>query len=513
MMRFVCIKWGEKYSAKYVNSLYRAIYDNFRGYEFILTCFTDEPEDIIPDVQCVPIPDDGVLHPKYWYGKENFCWDRTKFLLGNAHNWLNWDGPFCYFDLDVVILDNIDHFYEMAFKPHILKSYWQPEHVAKERLFQLQRGTFLNSSCMLWWNNQLEKFYHDVISKPEVVFKTYWKGSDNYYAHRTHMVAGDDFWNFIDEDDYCSFNYSGFDENKAICIFNRNLVPGSKAIGLEDAVMQNRTLYERWHNEQYDAFLRRADKREQLRENRKIRRKIDKKIFGGLIIELTAEDNDTGNWYNDYWKREGQLTLKDIKTFCNDFEMYWVVLTSETAEVTNAKDFVAICAYFKERDCNVIVRTFTDVEEIENVDEIIKTVPEDPIEKENEIITDAQKKVIDIQDIKKNQQLDETRRKTIKRKIKVECEHKKNGSYYIDSTGAMYPCIHYARDIIAAKVLPSRYKNLKNYAYNVAYDTSYTNIKFFNEGEIIYSSDMTHIVQNVDKNPTEFCLNKCGKCK
>lgn len=504
MMRFVCIKWGDKYSAKYVNSLYRAINDNFRGYEFKLTCFTDEPEDIISDVQCVPIPDDGVLHPKHWYGKENFCWDRAKFLICNAHNWLNWDGPFCYFDLDVIIYDNIDHFYDLAFKPHILKSYWQPEHVANERLFKMQRGTFLNSSCMLWWNNQLEKFYHDVLAHPEIVFTTYFKGSDNYYAHRSDLVVGENFWNYIDEDDYCSYNYGdGFDENKRLCLFNRNLVPGSKAIGLEDAIKNNRLLYERWHNEQYDAYLRRADKREQLRQNRK---KHINPIFGGLIIELTAETNDTGIKYNDYYVREGQLTLDNIKTFCDNYEMYWVVLTSETGEVTSAKDFEKICKYFKEeKNCNIIVRTFKDVEALEYVDEIEKIEPPKTIEEE--ILEDEpQKKVIDLQDIKKNKKQEEIRRKKLVKKIKVKCEHKEKGSYYIDSLGAMYPCIHYARDIISNKMLP-------NHHLDYGYNTAYTNIKFFNDGEIIYSSDMTYIVQNVERNPTVFCLRTCGKCK
>ena len=27
---------------------------------------------------CVDIPDVDPLHPSYWFGKENYCWDRAK---------------------------------------------------------------------------------------------------------------------------------------------------------------------------------------------------------------------------------------------------------------------------------------------------------------------------------------------------------------------------------------------------------------------------------------------------
>ena len=113
--------------------------------QFRMVCFTDEPDGIREEVNIHPIPDVEPLHPKYWFGEENYCWDRSKFLLFNAQEWLGEIGPFCYFDLDVIIQNSIDEFYDLAFKPHILYSHWQPKGQLKERRFRDIRGTYLSS--------------------------------------------------------------------------------------------------------------------------------------------------------------------------------------------------------------------------------------------------------------------------------------------------------------------------------------------------------------------------------
>ena len=99
-MNFVCIKWGTKYEPHYVNNLYRMVKKNYTR-DFTFTCFTDEPEGLECDTR--PIPDIDPLHPKHWFGKENYFWDRAKFLVFNSHNWLGYEGKWCYFDLDVII--------------------------------------------------------------------------------------------------------------------------------------------------------------------------------------------------------------------------------------------------------------------------------------------------------------------------------------------------------------------------------------------------------------------------
>ena len=60
----LCMKWGDLYSADYVNVLYNAVKRNLSGdYRFV--CLTDKEDGIHADVETYPIPDIG-LKPEHW---------------------------------------------------------------------------------------------------------------------------------------------------------------------------------------------------------------------------------------------------------------------------------------------------------------------------------------------------------------------------------------------------------------------------------------------------------------
>lgn len=225
MMQFLCIKWGNKYSPEYVNNLYGMIKRNY-NMSFKLTCFTDDPEGIDPAVNVMPIPDVDPLHPKHWFGRERYCWDRSKILIYNSHKWLKTEGPFCYFDLDIIIQNRIDDFYKMAFQPHMIYSHWQEKGQEKHRQFTTMRGTYHNSSCVMWWGDQCEKIYEDFLTHQNTVFKTFYKGTDNYYPWREFMVVGDSFWNFLPKQWVYSYNREGqvYKALPKLCLFNADLV-------------------------------------------------------------------------------------------------------------------------------------------------------------------------------------------------------------------------------------------------------------------------------------------------
>jgi hypothetical protein len=212
--------------------------------EFTFTCYTDDSTDLICD--SAPIPDDGVLHPTYWFGKESYAWDRAKFLIFNSHNWLGYDGNWCYFDLDVVIQDDITDIEQLSNKPRIIQCRWQPKSQLHDRLFIEIRGTFFNSSMMIWPGNSTEHIYNDVIKNSEIVFKTYFKGSDNYHYWRQR-----DFWNDIPGGWVYSWNRGKhledidlfkFRKDAKICIFNVDRVPhpsAKKQIDLDQCTDEN----------------------------------------------------------------------------------------------------------------------------------------------------------------------------------------------------------------------------------------------------------------------------------
>ena len=171
-MNFVCIKWGTKYTPDYVNNLYRMVQRHYK-HDFTFTCYTDDPGGLECDSKRIPNIDP--FHPDYWFGKENYCWDRAKFLVFNSHNYLGYNGKWCYLDLDIIIQNNVDDLNELALKPRIIHSKWQNPKHRHDRKFIDVRGTFFNSSLMCWNESQCEQIFWDAIQEDQQIFKTFWK--------------------------------------------------------------------------------------------------------------------------------------------------------------------------------------------------------------------------------------------------------------------------------------------------------------------------------------------------
>jgi len=93
-VKIICIKWGTKYSAEYVNKLFRGIRNN-TSKEFSFVCYTDNWKDIThPEIEIEPLP----YSTGTWY---------NKIGLYNQDLYLPDDQVF-YFDLDTVITGSLD---------------------------------------------------------------------------------------------------------------------------------------------------------------------------------------------------------------------------------------------------------------------------------------------------------------------------------------------------------------------------------------------------------------------
>ena len=90
----VCVKWGNKYPAKYVNVLKNMV-ARHTTVEYTFHCLTDDPTGIDPDVNIVKLPNDPWI--KIWWSKL-WMFSPEMPVKGNI----------LFFDLDVVIFDNID---------------------------------------------------------------------------------------------------------------------------------------------------------------------------------------------------------------------------------------------------------------------------------------------------------------------------------------------------------------------------------------------------------------------
>ena len=92
MINILTVKWGTKYSSRYVNNLF----NGFKRFNKVIPlkfhCFTDDPEGLHPDIVVHSLPG----HVPSWWNK--------LYLFSNE---LPIQGPVFYFDLDTVIVDDI----------------------------------------------------------------------------------------------------------------------------------------------------------------------------------------------------------------------------------------------------------------------------------------------------------------------------------------------------------------------------------------------------------------------
>jgi hypothetical protein len=95
--QFVCVRWGTKYSAAYVNRLHKMIARQMRA-DFVLYCLTDDSRDLDPDIQVLPIRDNNLSG--WWHKLSLF-----------RNDFYGLSGDLLYTDLDVVIVDRLDDFF------------------------------------------------------------------------------------------------------------------------------------------------------------------------------------------------------------------------------------------------------------------------------------------------------------------------------------------------------------------------------------------------------------------
>ncbi|MFY7816726.1 MAG: glycosyl transferase [Akkermansiaceae bacterium] len=99
-----CIKWGTSYGAKDVNILYAMVARHITG-PFQVYCFTDQPDGIRSEVKCLPLPSLGCEIPPDVPGK----WPKIALWGGEL---FGLQGMALFIDLDSVIMDNIDCYFE-----------------------------------------------------------------------------------------------------------------------------------------------------------------------------------------------------------------------------------------------------------------------------------------------------------------------------------------------------------------------------------------------------------------
>jgi hypothetical protein len=136
MKNVLCMKWGEKYDAIYVDTLYAMVARNITP-PFRFVCLTDDPGAIRPEVECRPLPAIELGPAKPWAG-----WRKYSTFSPELHDL---EGHILFIDLDVVIVGNIDAFFEHPGRFCIIENWSQAgQGIGNSSVYRWKSGDYLD---------------------------------------------------------------------------------------------------------------------------------------------------------------------------------------------------------------------------------------------------------------------------------------------------------------------------------------------------------------------------------
>jgi len=167
----LCLKHGDKYSAEYVNTLYRMVKRNLT-IPFTFVCLTDNQSGIDKDVLCLDLP------------KELTGWWCKPYMY-SADLPLGKDSTILYMDLDVVISGNLDKLFE--FEPDdwcVIRDF--------TRSMQPQWEKY-NSSVVRFKLGQLDHVWKNFIKDPKKIISSHF-GDQDWLWTATHETNPATLW-------------------------------------------------------------------------------------------------------------------------------------------------------------------------------------------------------------------------------------------------------------------------------------------------------------------------------
>ena len=182
MYNVVCVKFGTKYSADFVNKLYNDI-ARLTQSDFKFFCYTDDPEGIIPEVNIIPPLGRPTLKG---------VWNKLR-LFDPA---MPFKGKTFFFDLDVKIVKDplVREDPEDWRRLSLVSSHWKTGKLYN-RLSNYD--VKINSSVMTWdaSNEDMHEYWNHFNSGFRDYFMRKYVGIDRYIVH-------EDFSYFVFEKQY-----------------------------------------------------------------------------------------------------------------------------------------------------------------------------------------------------------------------------------------------------------------------------------------------------------------------
>ncbi|MDR1958974.1 MAG: hypothetical protein LBQ54_08020 [Planctomycetaceae bacterium] len=134
MDNIICMKWGTKYPPHYVNILAAMVRRHLtRPHRFV--CFTEDAAGLNPEIEVRPLPElDIPPHlPERGWRKLTVFGEKLADLEGTA----------LYLDLDIVILDSLEPFFEVPGEFRIIKDWDFPQDlIGNSSVFRFEIGQY-----------------------------------------------------------------------------------------------------------------------------------------------------------------------------------------------------------------------------------------------------------------------------------------------------------------------------------------------------------------------------------
>ncbi len=169
MKTILCMKWGTQYGADFVNQLFNGVKANITG-DFRFICLTDDGSELNPAIEALPLPDIKLGDAKFMSG-----WRKISSLSPElTKSPYNINGTVMFFDVDMIITDNIDGFWDYEAGNFCIIENWT------------QKGRGIgNSSVYRYELEDMHDIFHDFEARFEEIYEEY----DNEQMYLTKMVA------------------------------------------------------------------------------------------------------------------------------------------------------------------------------------------------------------------------------------------------------------------------------------------------------------------------------------
>lgn len=176
----VCMKWGDKYPAYYVNRLHAGV-SRFLRRPFRFLCFTDRPDGLTADIEvhALPVePYEAELVRLATEPKRKGAWRKISlFRPGLA----GMDGPVLGFDIDVAITGPLDDLFDYAPGKMCMRQEWR----------EARRGLPGGHGSVFRYDPALHGYLYDDFAADPMGAAARAKYSEQKYTSMTAQAHGD----------------------------------------------------------------------------------------------------------------------------------------------------------------------------------------------------------------------------------------------------------------------------------------------------------------------------------